>query len=206
MATILIPTPLRQFAGGRDALEVRAATVGAALGQLVEQHPEIRRNLYTDAGRLRAFVNVYVDDDDIRYLDRDETALREGSVISIVPSIAGGSPAVAVAAAARGELPAPTSAEILRCSRHLVLPEVGLEGRWRLKAASVLTGGAGGLGAPLDLRRAAAGVGGIGIVDFDRVDETNLQRQVIHGSRDLGRPRIDSAAEHRNWNQTWPRF
>ncbi len=195
MATILIPTPLRQFAGGRDAVEVRAATVGEALGKLVAQHPEIRRNLYTDAGRLRAFVNVYVDDDDIRYLDRDETALLEGSVISIVPSIAGGSPAVAAPAEAAGELPELSSAEILRFSRHLILPEVGLEGQRRLKAASVLMVGTGGLGAPLGLYLAAAGVGRIGIVDFDVVDETNLQRQVIHGTKDVGRPKIDSAAE-----------
>ena len=75
MATILIPTPLRQFASGLDTVEVSAATVGEALSRLVAEHPQIKRNLYTDQGRLRSFVNVYVDDEDIRYLDREDTAL-----------------------------------------------------------------------------------------------------------------------------------
>ena len=92
-------------------------------------------------------------------------------------------------------LPELTNDEILRYSRHLILPEVGLEGQRKLKAAKVLMVGTGGLGAPLGLYLAAAGVGKIGIVDFDVVDVTNLQRQVIHGTKDVGRPKIDSAAE-----------
>ena len=195
MATILIPTPLRQFAGGLDSVEVSAATVGEALGKLVEEHPQIKRNLFNDQGRLRSFVNVYVDDEDIRYLDRDETPLEPGSMISIVPSIAGGTSAAAVAPAEPPALPELSQQEILRYSRHLILPEVGLEGQRKLKGARVLMIGTGGLGAPLGLYLAAAGIGRIGIVDFDVVDETNLQRQVIHGSRDVGRPKIDSAAE-----------
>ncbi len=85
--------------------------------------------------------------------------------------------------------------EILRYSRHLIMPEVGMEGQLKLKAATVLRIGTGGLGAPLGLYLAAAGVGKIGIVDFDVVDMTNLQRQVIHGTKDIGRPKLDSAAE-----------
>jgi sulfur-carrier protein adenylyltransferase/sulfurtransferase len=85
--------------------------------------------------------------------------------------------------------------EILRYSRHLILPEVGMEGQLKLKRAKVLLVGAGGLGAPLGLYLAAAGVGKIGIVDFDVVDLTNLQRQVIHGTKDVGRKKLDSAAE-----------
>ncbi len=83
--------------------------------------------------------------------------------------------------------------EILRYSRHLILPEVGMEGQLKLKNASVLLIGAGGLGAPLGLYLAAAGIGRIGMVDFDVVDFTNLQRQVIHGTKDVGRPKLDSA-------------
>ena len=195
MAKILIPTPLRQFAGGRDTVDVDAATVGDALAKLVEEHPQIRRNLYSDQGRLRAFVNVYVDDEDIRYLEREETALEESTVISIVPSIAGGATVPAPSTLPPDTLPPLSSQEILRYSRHLILPEVGLEGQRRLKGARILMVGTGGLGAPLGLYLAAAGVGRIGIVDFDVVDETNLQRQVIHGSKDVGRPKIDSAAE-----------
>ena len=85
--------------------------------------------------------------------------------------------------------------EILRYSRHLILPEVGMEGQLKLKQAKVLMVGAGGLGAPLGLYLAASGVGRIGIVDFDVVDFTNLQRQVIHGTKDVGRKKLDSAAE-----------
>ena len=190
MASILIPTPLRQFVQGLDAVEVEASTVGEALQKLVEAHPQVRRNLFNDEEKLRSFVNIYVDDEDIRYLDRAETKLEPGSLISIVPSIAGGSTAIA-----EEELPELSNEEILRYSRHLILPEVGLIGQRRLKGSSILMIGTGGLGAPLGLYLAAAGIGKIGIVDFDVVDETNLQRQIIHGSKDVGRSKIDSAAE-----------
>lgn len=84
--------------------------------------------------------------------------------------------------------------EILRYSRHLLLPEVGVDGQRRLKAARVLAVGAGGLGSPIALYLAAAGIGTLGIVEFDLVDVTNLQRQVLHGTPDVGRPKLDSAA------------
>lgn len=85
--------------------------------------------------------------------------------------------------------------EILRYSRHLIIPNVGMEGQRRLKAARVLLIGAGGLGSPLGLYLAAAGVGTLGIVDFDVVDATNLQRQLLHGTKDVGRPKLDSARD-----------
>jgi sulfur-carrier protein adenylyltransferase/sulfurtransferase len=92
-------------------------------------------------------------------------------------------------------LPQLDNAEIARYSRHLILPEVGLEGQQKLKAAKVLCVGTGGLGAPLTFYLAAAGIGTIGLVDFDVVDESNLQRQIIHSTNDVGRPKIDSAAD-----------
>ncbi|GAB4576122.1 MAG: molybdopterin-synthase adenylyltransferase MoeB [Anaerolineae bacterium] len=85
--------------------------------------------------------------------------------------------------------------EIRRYSRHLILPEVGIEGQKKLKAASILLIGTGGLGSPLALYLAAAGIGRLGLVDYDVVDESNLQRQIIHGTSDVGRPKLDSAAE-----------
>jgi adenylyltransferase/sulfurtransferase len=88
-----------------------------------------------------------------------------------------------------------TQAEVARYSRHLIMPEVGLQGQKRLKAASVLLVGAGGLGSPLGLYLAAAGVGRIGIVDYDVVDFSNLQRQVLHGTPDVGRPKLQSARD-----------
>src|SRR5678809_1453490 len=93
------------------------------------------------------------------------------------------------------EPPPLSNEEVLRYSRHLIMPEVGMEGQQKLKAARVLCIGTGGLGSPLALYLAAAGVGSLGIVDFDVVDYTNLQRQIIHHTKDVGRPKLDSASE-----------
>ncbi len=91
--------------------------------------------------------------------------------------------------------------EVMRYSRHLIMPEVGMEGQLKIKQAKVLCIGTGGLGAPLGLYLAAAGVGRIGLVDFDVVDTTNLQRQVLFGTSDVGRPKTEAAAERlRNLN------
>jgi adenylyltransferase/sulfurtransferase len=176
MARVLIPTPLRQFTGRQDAVTVAGATVGEVLSALTAHYPDLRQQIFND--------------EDIRYLSKDATAARDGDTISLVPSIAGGS-----ALAAPPEEIALTNDEILRYSRHLIIPEVGIEGQQKLKSAKVLLVGAGGLGAPLGLYLAAAGVGRIGIVDFDVVDFTNLQRQVIHSTPDVGRKKLDSAAE-----------
>ena len=87
---VIIPTPLRQYAGKRDAVEVEAQTVGEALAGLVSQHNDLRRHLFTEEGKLRSFVNIYLNDEDIRYLQKDQTPLHDNDVLSIVPSIAGG--------------------------------------------------------------------------------------------------------------------
>src|SRR6266852_2096122 len=189
MAKVLIPTPLRQYAGKQDSVDLAGATVAEVLQSLTNQYADLRRHLYTDEGKLRSFVNVYVNDDDIRYLEKEATLLKNGDVVSIVPSIAGGSAGVAAPPVTL------TNEEILRYSRHLIMPEVGMDGQLKLKNAKVLLVGTGGLGAPLGLYLSAAGVGRIGLVDFDVVDFTNLQRQVIHGTKDVGRKKLDSAAE-----------
>jgi adenylyltransferase/sulfurtransferase len=90
MPKILIPTPLRQFADKKDSVDVAGATVGEALAALTTAHPDLKKNLFTDEGKLRSFVNVYVNDEDIRFLEKDKTAVGGGDTISIVPSIAGG--------------------------------------------------------------------------------------------------------------------
>ncbi len=190
MAKILIPTALRQFTAHQDTVEAFGVTVAEALAHLTGQYPDLKKNLFNDQGKLRSFVNIYVDDEDIRYLDKEATALAGGETISIVPSIAGGS--VGVAEVAGAPL---SNEEIARYSRHLILPEVGMEGQLKLKAAKVVLIGAGGLGAPLGLYLAAAGIGRIGLVDFDVVDASNLQRQIIHGTKDIGRKKLDSAAD-----------
>jgi adenylyltransferase/sulfurtransferase len=191
--TIVIPTPLRQFADGNTEIEVEAATAGEALDQLTTQFADLRKHLFNEQDALRNFVNVYVGDEDIRHLDGAATPLKDGETLMIVPSIAGGN--IATEAKIADDLPTLGSDEYTRYSRHLILPEVGLEGQRKLKAAKVLMIGTGGLGSPLGLYLAAAGVGTIGLVDFDVVDKSNLQRQIIHGTKDVGRPKIESARE-----------
>lgn len=88
---VLIPTPLRPYADRKAAVEVSGQTVGEALNALTSQHSDLRRHLYSEDGRLRAFVNVYLNDEDIRYLESENTPVRDNDTISIVPSIAGGS-------------------------------------------------------------------------------------------------------------------
>ncbi len=192
MAKILIPTPLRQYADKKDSVQLTGSTVGEVLKSLTSEYADLRRHLYNDEGKLRSFVNVYVNDEDIRYLNKEATPLNEGDTVSIVPSIAGGSAGVAAPPAPPVTL---SKDEILRYSRHLIMPEVGMEGQLKLKSAKVALIGTGGLGAPLGMYLAAAGIGRIGLVDFDVVDFTNLQRQVIHGTKDVGKKKLDSAAE-----------
>jgi len=160
--------------------------VSEILTELISKFPDLRKQIFNDEGRLRSFVNVYLNDEDIRYLGKEATPVISTDTLSIVPSIAGGATSVA-------EPPTTLSKEeILRYSRHLIMPEVGMDGQLKLKNAKVLMVGTGGLGAPLGLYLSAAGVGRIGVVDFDVVDFTNLQRQVIHGTKDVGRKKLDS--------------
>ncbi|MBI3939257.1 MAG: molybdopterin-synthase adenylyltransferase MoeB [Acidobacteria bacterium] len=187
---VLIPTPLRQYVGKSDSLELEGKTIGEVLNHLTSQYGELKKHLYNDEGKLRNFVNIYLNDEDIRYLQKENTPVKDGDVVSIVPSIAGGSSTIALQPAV--EL---SNDEIKRYSRHLIMPEVGMEGQKRLKAASVLMIGAGGLGSPAALYLAAAGIGRMGIVDFDVVDFSNLQRQILHSTTDVGRSKLESAGD-----------
>src|ERR1044072_6533150 len=190
--TISIPAPLRQFASGQSQLTVEAKTAGEALDQLTSTHSALRRHLYNDQNALRNFVNVYLNDEDIRHASGHDTPVKDGDPIMIVPSIAGGA---VIESEVAQTLPELSNEEILRYSRHLIMPEVGMQGQRKLKKSSVLMIGTGGLGAPVGMYLAAAGVGRIGIVDFDVVEESNLQRQIIHGTKDLGRRTIESARD-----------
>ena len=186
------PRRCANFTGGQSRVEVEAATAGEALYCLTSLHAELRRHLYDDQNTLRSFVNVYVNDEDIRHQSGADTPVKDGDTLMIVPSIAGGATAEADVDIA---LPALSNEEIARYSRHLIMPEVGMEGQRKLKAASVLMIGTGGLGAPLGMYLAAAGVGRLGIVDFDVVEASNLQRQIIHGTKDIGRRKTESARD-----------
>jgi adenylyltransferase/sulfurtransferase len=198
--TINIPTPLRPFTDKKEAVEVSGATVGELLTDLTTRYEGLRKHLYADNGKLRNFVNVYLNDEDIRYLQREATPVKAGDTLSIVPSVAGGAPTTATppsnAGAGLQTRPDDLSPEeIKRYSRHLIMPEMGMDGQRKLKQSSVLCIGAGGLGSPAAMYLAAAGIGRLGIVDFDVVDYSNLQRQLLHTTNDVGRTKLDSAKD-----------
>ena len=191
--TVRIPTPLRPLVGGRAELNLEGDSVGEVLSALCAANADIREQLFDSEGRLRNFVNIYVNDCNVRDLEGEHTALIDGQQLSIVPSIAGGgAPIAGGGATVAAEL---TPGEIHRYVRHITMPEVGLAGQTKLKNASVILIGAGGLGSPAALYLAAAGVGRLGIVDHDAVDITNLQRQILHGTSSVGRSKLESARE-----------
>jgi sulfur-carrier protein adenylyltransferase/sulfurtransferase len=196
MPTIHIPTPLRPYVDKQESVEVAGRTVREALANLISTHGELRKHLYNDEGKLRSFVNIYLNDEDIRYLQKEQTPVGASDTISIIPSVAGG--VDASVAEPTASLPELTNEEIKRYSRHLIMPEVGIDGQRKLKAAKVLCIGAGGLGSPAAMYLAAAGVGTLGIVDFDTVDFSNLQRQILHGTPDVGRSKLASAKDRIN--------
>ncbi len=177
-----IPSPLRRFTDGQSKLEVSSNTVGGVLNELFQAHPEIKNHLIEEDGSLRNFVNIFIDGEDVRQKGGMDAEVKDGADVRIIPSIAGGAPKL-------------SSEEFVRYSRHLSLPEVGIEGQKKIKGAKVLVVGAGGLGSPVSLYLAAAGVGTIGMVDFDVVDISNLQRQILFGVDQEGKSKLESAKE-----------
>lgn len=184
MATIIIPTPLRKFTNQETRISVKGSTVKEAIHELALNFPELKKSLLDEQGDIRKFVNLFVGDDNIRDLQQEATPLSSDSVLSIIPAIAGGS--------GLEENPF-TKEELARYNRHIIIPGFGMEAQKKLKAAKVLVVGSGGLGSPLLLYLAAAGVGTIGIVDFDVVDDSNLQRQVLFGVEDIGTLKVEAA-------------
>ncbi len=193
MTKVEIPTALRAFAGNKDAVELEGVTVGELLLALGTTFPQLKKHLFDENGKLRNFVNVYVNDDDIKHLDKEATRVSAKDVISIMPSVAGGAAGAAAGGpAGNGAL---SQQQVQRYSRHLIMPEVAMEGQQKLRHARVLVVGAGGLGSPVLSYLAAAGVGTLGIVDFDTVDFSNLQRQIIYSTADVGKSKLSAAAE-----------
>jgi sulfur-carrier protein adenylyltransferase/sulfurtransferase len=209
-----LPAALREYTAGAAEIEVSAADVHGALEELTRRFPVLRRHLFDDAGELRGYVRVYLNADDIGSLHRQgATPIHSGDTIMIVPSIAGGTTSGTeednpgadptahsgtgdnAARADTARIAASFSAEeITRYARHITLPDVGWAGQQRLRNARVAIVGAGGLGSPVSLYLAAAGVGTLGLIDFDVVEPSNLQRQVIYGTSDVGTPKVAAAA------------
>ena len=184
MATIIIPTPLRKFTNQQTRITVEGKTIKEAFSDLILNYPDVKKNLIDENEKIRGFVNIFLEDEDIRNLQEEETIIQPNSVISIIPAIAGGSGIEEINF---------TKEELARYNRHIIIPDLGIEAQKKLKAAKVLVIGSGGLGSPLLLYLAAAGVGTLGIVDLDVVDDSNLQRQVLFGVQDIGTPKVEAA-------------
>ncbi len=183
--TVYIPTPFRRLTGNQTYVKAEGKTVGEVLDSLSSEYPALRSMIYDDAQEIPGHVNVYVNSQEIHSLQGKATPVSEGDELAVIPAIAGGSIAL-------------TPEQVNRYSRHIIMPQVGPAGQRKLMETKVLVVGAGGLGGPAALYLALAGVGTIGIVDFDIVDLSNLQRQVLHQNGDVGRPKTQSAKETLN--------
>src|SRR3954447_18595264 len=182
MVAVYVPTSLRRLTGGQAKLEAQGATLAAVLVDLEGRFPGFRQALVADDGELHRFVNVFVNQQEVGDEGGVATPIGPADGVVFIPAIAGGATPF-------------TPVQVQRYSRHLILPEIGPRGQRKLMSAKVLMIGAGGLGSPAALYLAAAGVGTLGIVDFDTVDLTNLHRQILHGHKDIGRHKLDSARD-----------
>lgn len=182
---VQLPSAWRSIAGGDDELAATGATLHEVVYNVVARHPALRKCGLTSERRGQGTLQFYLNGEDIRYLQGLATPVRDGDVVVILPAVLIDTQPKAPAALSRDEL--------IRYGRHVTLPEVGKKGQEKLKASSAVIVGAGGLGSPAALYLAAAGVGRIGLVDFDVVDASNLQRQILHGTTDVGRSKLQSA-------------
>jgi molybdopterin/thiamine biosynthesis adenylyltransferase/molybdopterin converting factor small subunit len=177
--TVYIPTPFRRFAGNQTHVRAEGSSVAEVLDDLGRQFPALRHMIFDEADEVPGHINIYVNNQEIHSLSGKDTPVTEGDEIAVIPAIAGGQVL--------------TEEQVNRYSRHIIMPQVGPVGQRKLMAAKVLVVGAGGLGSPSSLYLALAGVGTLGIADFDVVDLSNLQRQVLHHNADVGKPKTVSA-------------
>ncbi|MDG6994597.1 MAG: molybdopterin-synthase adenylyltransferase MoeB [Nitrososphaerota archaeon] len=197
MVKVLIPTALKQYTeGSKTQINVKASTVAEALAGILKENQRLAKHIVDEEGNLRNFVNIFLNSEDIRHLNGQQTKVSDSDTLRIVPAIAGGSQVTE----RRTSVPNFEERKVMispkeyrRYGRHLIIPEVGMEGQRKLKAAKVLVIGTGGLGAPSSLYLAAAGVGTIGLIDFDVVDETNLHRQILYTDKDVGKSKVETA-------------
>jgi adenylyltransferase/sulfurtransferase len=180
---VYIPTPFRHLVGNRANVRAKGATVQEVLRDLDSQFPGFRAQLFDATGELAPHINVYVNQVEIGNLQGESTPLSGGDELAVIPALAGGAATTL------------TPEMVERYSRHLIMPQVGSSGQRKIIESKVLVIGAGGLGSPVALYLALAGVGTIGIIDFDVVDRSNLQRQILHQTDDIGKRKVVSARE-----------
>jgi adenylyltransferase/sulfurtransferase len=197
---VYIPAPFRRLAGNRTHVEGRGENVAELLEDLEARYPGFRGLLFDEQHQVPVHINIYVNSREISALEGTATRLKDGDQVAIIPAVAGGQTADPPGGGATdgGKERPPTvltEEQVLRYSRHIVMPQVGPVGQRKIMEAKVLILGAGGLGSAVTLYLALAGVGTIGLVDFDVVDLSNLQRQLLHQNDDVGRPKVLSASE-----------
>lgn len=193
--SVYVSATLRSFVNRNAKIEIEGNTVQEILERLQDEYPESKKAFFEEDGILRPFVSVYVNDVNVSKKSEWGTSVREGDQILLLPAIAGGAPVESVISDERRKEVSLDDSEIERFNKHLMLRDIGVKGQKRIKAAKVLIIGLGSLGSPVLQYLAAAGIGTIGIADFDEVSLGNLQSQVIHGARDVHRPKVASAKD-----------
>ena len=195
MVNVYIPTPFRGYVGNRTSVEVEANDVTEVIDNLEARFPGFRNLCYDSTGAIPRHINIYVNNTEISALDGAQTKVTAGDQVAVIPALAGGAPEADTKDPSQYAL---TPERVTRYSRHIIMGQVGSVGQRKIFDAKVLIVGAGGLGSPIALYLALAGVGTIGIVDFDVVDLSNLQRQILHQNDDIGKPKVQSAVETLN--------
>ena len=183
--SVYIPSPWRKLTANHEYLSVDGANVAEVLDAVNAQFPGFDMLVYDDERHVPRHINVYVNNHEIHELQGIETPVTDGDQVAVIPALAGGA----------GDGAAMTPDEVMRYSRHIIMGPVGPVGQRKLRNAKVLIIGAGGLGSPVAIYLALAGVGTIGLVDFDIVDLSNLQRQLLHQTADVGRTKLESGKE-----------
>ncbi len=189
--SVYIPTPFRKLTGNRQSVEAEGKDVAEVLANVDKQYPGFRQLVFGSGDVVPAHINIYVNKQEINSLDGISTKLHEGDEVAVIPAMAGGSGDEP----GRKRIGALTAEQVNRYSRHIIMPQVGPSGQRKIMESSVLIIGAGGLGSPIAVYLALAGIGKIGIVDFDTVDISNLQRQILHQNDDIGKAKAVSAKE-----------
>ena len=188
--SVYIPSPFRRLTANREYVQAEGANVGEVLNALTERFPGFDMLVFDQNREVPAHINIYVNNQEIHDLEGTATPVGDGDQVAVIPALAGGADGNG-----SGTSTALTPDEAMRYSRHIIMPQVGSIGQRQLRSAKVLVVGAGGLGSPVAIYLALAGVGTIGLVDFDIVDLSNLQRQLLHQTEDVGRTKLDSAVD-----------
>ncbi len=193
MATIYIPTFFRQITEGNEYILVEGSNILESFELLSYLYPEMHDLIFDSNEQILRHVNVYINNHEIHELEGLDTLVNTEDQIAVIPALAGG--AMTLSEENNRNQSALKPEEVMRYSRHIIMPQVGPQGQRKLRDAKVLVVGAGGLGGPVALYLALAGVGTIGITEFDVVDLSNLQRQILHQTADIDKPKLKSAKE-----------